>query len=58
LVVVISAWEREVDLPTAKRVLDGDVLVDVAAGRRLNLSAVGTAAPCVLPCYARSNTMS
>jgi aerobic C4-dicarboxylate transport protein len=30
--VVIGAWEREVDLPTAKRVLDGEVLVDVTAG--------------------------
>jgi aerobic C4-dicarboxylate transport protein len=30
--VVIGAWEHEVDLPTAKRVLDGDVLVDVTAG--------------------------
>lgn len=30
--VVIGAWEREVDLPTAKRVLDGDVAVDVTAG--------------------------
>src|ERR1700688_1735648 len=30
--VVIGAWEREVDLPTAKRVLDGDVQVDVTAG--------------------------
>lgn len=30
--VVISALEHEVDLPTAKRVLGGDVLVDVAAG--------------------------
>jgi len=30
--VVIGAWEYEVDLPTAKRVLDGDVKVDVTAG--------------------------
>jgi aerobic C4-dicarboxylate transport protein len=30
--VVIGVWEREVDLPTAKRVLDGEVLVDVTAG--------------------------
>ncbi len=30
--VVIGAWEHEVDLPTAKRVLDGDVAVDVTAG--------------------------
>src|ERR1700681_3719628 len=30
--VVIGAWEHEVDLPTAKRVLDGDVKVDVTAG--------------------------
>ena len=30
--VVIGAWEHEVDLPTAKRVLDGDVQVDVTAG--------------------------
>jgi aerobic C4-dicarboxylate transport protein len=30
--VVIGAWEHEVDLPTAKRVLDGDVPVDVTAG--------------------------
>lgn len=30
--VVIGAWEHEVDLPTAKRVLDGDVQVDVMAG--------------------------
>jgi aerobic C4-dicarboxylate transport protein len=30
--VVIGAWEHEVDLPTAHRVLDGDVQVDVTAG--------------------------
>jgi len=30
--VVIGAWEHEVDLPTAKHVLDGDVQVDVTAG--------------------------
>jgi len=30
--VVIGAWEHEVDLPTAKRVLDGQVVVDVTAG--------------------------
>ena len=30
--VVIGAWEHEVDLPTAQRVLDGDVRVDVTAG--------------------------
>jgi aerobic C4-dicarboxylate transport protein len=30
--VVIGAWEHEVDLPTAQRVLDGDVQVDVTAG--------------------------
>jgi aerobic C4-dicarboxylate transport protein len=30
--VVIGAWEHEVDFPTAKRVLDGDVVVDVTAG--------------------------
>jgi len=30
--VVIGAWEHEVDLPTAKKVLDGKVLVDVTAG--------------------------
>jgi aerobic C4-dicarboxylate transport protein len=30
--VVIGSWEHEVDLPTAKRVLDGDVPVDVTAG--------------------------
>src|SRR5271154_4674712 len=29
--VVIGSWEHEVDLPTAKRVLDGDVQVDVTA---------------------------
>ncbi|HUD89881.1 MAG TPA: C4-dicarboxylate transporter DctA [Xanthobacteraceae bacterium] len=30
--VVIGAWEHEVDLPTARHVLDGDVHVDVTAG--------------------------
>ena len=30
--VVIGAWEHEVDLPTAQRVLDGDLQVDVTAG--------------------------
>jgi aerobic C4-dicarboxylate transport protein len=30
--VVIGAWEHEGDLTTAKRVLDGDVHVDVIAG--------------------------
>ena len=30
--VVIGAWEHEVDLPTARRVLDGEVQVDVTAG--------------------------
>jgi aerobic C4-dicarboxylate transport protein len=30
--VAIGAWEHEVDLPTAKRVLDGDIVVDVTAG--------------------------
>jgi aerobic C4-dicarboxylate transport protein len=30
--VVIGAWEHEVDLPTAHRVLDGAELVDVTAG--------------------------
>jgi aerobic C4-dicarboxylate transport protein len=30
--VVIGAWEHEVDLPTAKRVLEGDVQVDMTAG--------------------------
>jgi len=30
--VVVGAWEHEVDLPTAQRVLDGDVQVDVTAG--------------------------
>jgi aerobic C4-dicarboxylate transport protein len=30
--VVIGAWEHEVDLPAAKRVLDGEVQVDVTAG--------------------------
>jgi aerobic C4-dicarboxylate transport protein len=30
--VVIGAWEHEVDLPTARRVLDGDMQVDVTAG--------------------------
>ncbi len=30
--VVIGAWEHEVDMSTAKRVLDGEVAVDVTAG--------------------------
>ena len=30
--VVIGAWEHEVDMPTAKRVLDGEVAVDVTTG--------------------------
>jgi aerobic C4-dicarboxylate transport protein len=30
--VVIGAWEHEVDLTTAKHVLDGDMAVDVTAG--------------------------
>jgi aerobic C4-dicarboxylate transport protein len=30
--VVIGTWEHEVDLPTAKKVLDGEVPVDVTAG--------------------------
>jgi aerobic C4-dicarboxylate transport protein len=30
--VVIGAWEHEVDMPTAKRVLEGEVAVDVTAG--------------------------
>jgi aerobic C4-dicarboxylate transport protein len=30
--VVIGAWEHEVDMPTAKRVLDGEMQVDVTAG--------------------------
>jgi len=30
--VVIGTWEHEVDLPTARRVLDGDVQVDVTSG--------------------------
>jgi aerobic C4-dicarboxylate transport protein len=30
--VVIGAWEHEVDLSTARRVLDGDLQVDVTAG--------------------------
>ncbi len=30
--VVIGAWEHEVDMPTARRVLDGEVAVDVTAG--------------------------
>jgi aerobic C4-dicarboxylate transport protein len=30
--VVIGAWEHEVDMPTAKRVLDGEVAVDVTVG--------------------------
>jgi aerobic C4-dicarboxylate transport protein len=30
--VVVGAWEHEVDMPTAQRVLDGNVTVDVTAG--------------------------
>ena len=30
--VVIAAWERDLDLGTAKKVLDGEVLVDVTSG--------------------------
>jgi len=30
--VVIGAWEHEVDMPTAKRVLDGEMAVDVTPG--------------------------
>src|SRR6516164_719390 len=30
--VVIGAWEHEVDMATAKRVLDGDMQIDVTAG--------------------------
>jgi aerobic C4-dicarboxylate transport protein len=30
--IVIGAWEHEVDLPTAKRVLDRDMQVDLTAG--------------------------
>jgi aerobic C4-dicarboxylate transport protein len=30
--VVIGRWENEIDLATAKRVLDGEVVVDVTAG--------------------------
>jgi aerobic C4-dicarboxylate transport protein len=30
--VVIAAWEKDLDLGTAKKVLDGEVLVDVTAG--------------------------
>jgi aerobic C4-dicarboxylate transport protein len=30
--VVIAAWEGDIDLPTAKAVLDGKVVVDVTAG--------------------------
>jgi aerobic C4-dicarboxylate transport protein len=30
--VVIAAWEKDLDLATAKRVLDGEVAVDVTAG--------------------------
>jgi hypothetical protein len=29
---VIGAWEHEVDMTTAKRVLDGEMRVDVTAG--------------------------
>jgi len=30
--VVIAAWEKDLDLATAKRVLDGEIAVDVTAG--------------------------
>jgi aerobic C4-dicarboxylate transport protein len=30
--VVIAAWEKDIDLATAKQVLDGEVVVDVTAG--------------------------
>ena len=30
--VVIAAWEKDIDLGTAKKVLDGEVTVDVTAG--------------------------
>jgi aerobic C4-dicarboxylate transport protein len=30
--VVIAAWEKDIDLGTAKKVLDGEVLVDVTSG--------------------------
>jgi aerobic C4-dicarboxylate transport protein len=30
--VAIAAWEKDLDLATAKRVLDGEVAVDVTAG--------------------------
>jgi len=30
--VVIAAWEKDLDLGTAKKVLDGEVLVDVTSG--------------------------
>ena len=30
--VVIAAWEKDLDLVTAKKVLDGEVLVDVTSG--------------------------
>src|SRR6201991_4804059 len=30
--VVIAAWEKDLDLDTAKKVLDGEVLVDVTSG--------------------------
>jgi aerobic C4-dicarboxylate transport protein len=30
--VVIAAWEKDLDLGTAKEVLDGEVLVDVTSG--------------------------
>jgi hypothetical protein len=33
--VVIGAWEHEVDVLTAKRVLDGDMQIDVTAGLML-----------------------
>src|SRR6202035_2634716 len=40
--VVIGTWEHEVDLPTAKRVLDGHVAVDVTAGERRCGTSVAT----------------
>ena len=30
--VVIAAWEKDLDIGTAKKVLDGEVSVDVTAG--------------------------
>jgi hypothetical protein len=29
---VIAAWEKDLDLGTAKKVLDGEVVVDVTSG--------------------------